>query len=502
MPVNQRELPDEVQLVVVGAGFSGVGAAIRLKQQGIEDFCVLEKADDLGGTWRDNSYPGAACDIPSQLYSFSFALNPDWSRSFSPQEEIWQYLWRCVDRFSVGDHLYFGQEVLEASWDETAARWRIQTKKGELLAKVLVWATGLLSEPVVPDLPGLDGFSGPIFHSAAWDHGVDLTGKTVAVVGTGASAIQIVPELQKSVGRLFVFQRSAPWVVPRRDRAVPLAERRLFRFAPPLQRLARGWMYWTREMLVPAFMHPASRWRQRGMAMARQHLERQVPDPDLRAALTPTYQLGCKRVLISDEYYPALCADNVELVTEAVARLGEHSVTDAKGVERPVDAVVLATGFNASAPSFSRRIVGREGRRLSEVWADNGMEAYLGCTVAGFPNMFFVVGPNTGLGHNSMIFIIESQLNYLLDFLRYADSHGIETAEVRRKVESRYNREIQSRLAGSVWNTGGCASWYLDRRGHNTTLWPGSSYTFRRRTRRFRPADYVLQTTRKAPVAV
>ncbi|HMD47055.1 MAG TPA: NAD(P)/FAD-dependent oxidoreductase [Acidimicrobiales bacterium] len=486
-----RALPARVDVAVVGTGFAGIGMAIRLRRAGREDFVVLERADDLGGTWRDNSYPGAACDIPSHLYSFSFALNPNWSRAYSPQPEIQRYLRTCVDRFGLGRHLYFGHEVLEATWDEVSSRWTVRTPGGELTCRVLVWASGPLSQPVLPDVEGLDRFAGRWFHTAAWDHDYDLTDKSVAVVGTGASAIQVVPAIQPLVRRLTVYQRNAPWVVPRRDHPIPPARQRLLGRLPVVQRLGRAWMYWTRELVVPVLMNTSPARRARAEALARAHLDRQVPDPALLAALTPTYQMGCKRILISDDYYPALARPGVELVSAPVTGLGPHSVRDADGGEREVDAVIFATGFAAAEPAFATRLRGRGGRCLADAWAQ-GMEAYLGTTVSGFPNLFVLVGPNTVLGHNSMVFIIESQLNYVMDFLAYAARHGEPTAEVRAKVETRYNRQLQARLATSVWNTGGCASWYLDHRGHNTTLWPGYTVTFRRRTRRFRPGDYVL----------
>ncbi|HEX8802698.1 MAG TPA: NAD(P)/FAD-dependent oxidoreductase [Acidimicrobiales bacterium] len=494
MPETDRpaDLPAHVRVAIVGTGFAGLGMAIRLLQAGIRDIVVLDKAGDVGGTWRDNTYPGAACDVPSHLYSFSFAPNPGWSRSFSPQPEILAYLRGCADRFGVGPHLRLGHEVLEARWDVPARRWRITTSRGALTADVLVGGMGPLSEPRVPEVPGLDRFEGTVFHSARWRHDHDLAGERVAVVGTGASAIQFVPEIQPAVRSLHVFQRTPPWVIPRRERAYSDRERWVFRHAPPVQRAVRAGIYWSRELFVLAFTgrRPLSPGAAR---LAAEHLRRQVPDPELRARLTPDYTIGCKRILISNDWYPALTRPNVEVLTQALAEVRARSVVAADGTERPVDTIVFGTGFHVTDFPAGGRVVGAEGRTLSDVWRDQGgMTAYLGATVAGFPNLFLLIGPNTGLGHNSMVFMIESQLAYVLDCLRYMDRTGTATVDVRPDVQAAYNDELQRSLAGTVWNTGGCRSWYLDASGRNTTLWPDYTWRFRQRTRTFDPQSYVL----------
>ncbi|HVX20511.1 MAG TPA: NAD(P)/FAD-dependent oxidoreductase [Acidimicrobiales bacterium] len=487
--------PEEpVDVVVVGAGFSGVGMAVRLRQIGVVDFVVLDRGPDAGGTWRDNTYPGAACDVPSHLYSFSFAPNPGWSRAYSPQAEIHRYLQGCVDRFGVGGHFRFGQDVVEAAYDEAAQRWWVRTATGTVLsARVLVWATGPLSEPLVPDLPGLDGFTGRLFHTAAWDHDYDLAGKRVAVVGTGASAVQLVPEIQPEVAELVVYQRSAPWVVPRNDRPIGRRRRRLYRAFPPARLAARAWAYLRLELLMGPIVRGRNDGRQALVErMAAGYRRRQVPDPVLRAKLEPDYRLGCKRVLISDDYYPALTRPNVDVVPAAVREVRGDTVVDEAGGRRQVDAVVLATGFRAAEPTFATRIRGAGGRRLSEAWA-GGMAAYLGCTVAGFPNLFMLIGPNTTLGHNSMVYMIESHLNYVAGAVAFLGRPGVGTVDVRPDVMDRFSDRVQRDMAGTAWVTGGCTSWYLDRRGRNTTLWPGTTYRFRRQTRRFHPADYVVR---------
>jgi cation diffusion facilitator CzcD-associated flavoprotein CzcO len=480
----------EVRTVIVGAGFSGLGMAIRLKQAGDEDFVVLERADDVGGTWLYNTYPGCQCDVPSHLYSFSFALNPDWSRTYSTQPEIWEYLRRCADEHGVRPHIRFGHELHSAAWDEGQRRWQLETSHGELRARFLVMAPGGLSEPSAPSIPGLEDFKGAAFHSAEWDHEHDLSGERVAVIGTGASAIQIVPAIQPEVERLHVFQRTPPWVMPHTDRPVTRLERRLFRALPVTQRMIRGTIYWLREALVLGMtrdlrlLRPLQR-------IARAHLRRQVPDRELRRKLRPSYTVGCKRILLSSDYYPALTRPNVELVTDGIREVRESSIVTADGVEREVDTIVFGTGFHVTDVPFANRVRGRDGRGLGDVW-DGSPQAYLGTTVAGFPNMFLMIGPNTGLGHNSIVFMAESQIAYVMDALRVMEERGVETVEVREEVQASYNEGLQADLEETVWTAGGCASWYIDAKGRCTTIWPDFTWRFRRRTRRFDPASYEL----------
>ncbi|MHB8594325.1 MAG: flavin-containing monooxygenase [Acidimicrobiales bacterium] len=485
------------RVVVVGSGFSGLGTAIRLKKSGMEDFIVLERAGDLGGTWRDNSYPGCACDVPSRLYSFSFAQNPEWSESFSPQAEIWAYLRRCAEDFGVLAHLRFGHEVTAMRWDDDEMRWHIETTAGQITAEVVVAGVGALSEPSIPSLPGLEGFEGTVFHSARWDHDHDLTGERVAVLGTGASAIQFVPQIQPQVAALTLFQRTPPWVMPRRNRVFGRVERWAYRRLPFTRLVARAAIYWGHECFVLGFTRNR-RLMRLGRRAAIAQLRRQVPDPGLRSTLTADYTLGCKRVLLSDDYYPSLCQPNVAVVTEAISEVRPHGVVTADGVEHEVDTIIFGTGFKVTDFPAASHIWGRQGVLLEDAWS-TGMEAYLGTTVAGFPNLFFMTGPNTGLGHSSMVFMIESQIAYVLDALRRMADGGIGTLEVRPEAQARFNAELVERLQGTVWNGGGCRSWYLDSRGRNTTLWPGFTFEFRRRTRRFDEAQYVA---RRAPAAV
>jgi cation diffusion facilitator CzcD-associated flavoprotein CzcO len=477
----------DVSVAVVGSGFSGLGMAIRLKQEGIEDFVVLERAADVGGTWYANTYPGCACDVPSHLYSYSFAPNPDWSRTYSGQPEIEAYLKRCCERFGIEPHLRLGHEVTSASWSEDEGRWHVETPRGTFRARVLVAGPGPLTEPRIPDLPGLETFEGASFHSARWDHGHDLTGERVVSVGTGASAIQIVPAIQPRVERLHVIQRTPPWVMPHTNRGVTRLERRLYRALPALQRLVRGGVYAGRETFVlgfvkdPRLMRVAER-------IARAHMRKHIDDPELLEKVTPDYTIGCKRILPSNRWYRALAQPNVELVTEGIAEVRPRSVVTGDGVERAADTIVFSTGFHVADVPVGERIRGADGRTLAETWGGSP-RAYLGTAVAGFPNLFMLLGPNTGLGHSSMVYMIESQIAYVMGALRAMADHGAERLEVRAEAQAAYNERIDRQMRGTVWSSG-CASWYLDESGRNATLWPDWTWRFRRRTARFDPAAY------------
>jgi cation diffusion facilitator CzcD-associated flavoprotein CzcO len=467
--------------------------AIQLKRYGYDDFVILEKAAEGGGTWRDNTYPGCACDIPSHLYSFSFALNPQWTHMFSPQGEIQQYLRSCTERFGILPYIQWNTELQDASWNEDEQHWDITTTQGRFLAEILVLGNGPLSEPSLPSIPGIKDFEGTLFHSAQWRHDYDLTGKRVAVIGTGASTIQFVPRIQPQVDHLTLFQRTPPWIVPRLDHPIPSWQRLLFRVLPITQRAIRSKMYWERELTALGFIYRRDL-LETGMKIAREHLTAQVADPVLRAKLTPHYTMGCKRVLISDDFYPALTQPNVEVVTDRIREIRAHGILTEDGKEHKVDTIICGTGFHVTDTQFAQRIHGREHQSLADIW-HNGPHAYYGTTVAGFPNLFLLIGPNTGLGHNSMIFMIESQLNYILDCLHMMDRRNIQTIEVQPDVEEKYSAEMQRRMQGTVW-TSGCASWYLDARGHNTTLWPGFTFEFRYRTLRFDPKSYILAPQR------
>ncbi|MUL42218.1 NAD(P)/FAD-dependent oxidoreductase [Streptomonospora sp. PA3] len=468
--------------------------AVRLKQAGLDDIVLLERAEDVGGTWRDNTYPGAACDVPSHLYSFSFAPNPDWSRSFSPQPEIWDYLRRVAKDYDVVRHVRFGHEVTEARWEPEGNRWRVRTTGGTVTAQFLVSACGPLADPSYPDIPGLDSFEGAVFHSADWDHGHDLAGRRVGVVGTGASAIQFIPEIQPAVSELRVFQRTPPWVIPRHDRDITALERRLFNAVPAAQRLARTCIYWGRENYVIGFAkNPRLLKLVEKLALA--NLRHGVKDPELRRKLVPDYTIGCKRILLSNDYYPALDAPNTDVVTDPIAEIRADAVITRDGTRHEVDTLIFGTGFHVTDSPIAQRIRNAEGVLLADRW-DRGrrMQALRGTTVAGYPNLFVLAGPNTGLGHTSQLFMLEAQIAYTMAALRYAHDHGADRLEPRAEAEEAYTRWVQDKMLGTVWVSGGCDSWYLNDQGRNTTLWPGFTWDYKLRTSRFDARNYRLRT--------
>ena len=483
-------------IAIVGTGFGGIGAAVRLMEAGLaggglEDggLVLFERADRVGGVWRDNVYPGAACDVHSHLYEFSFAPNPDWSRRFSRQPEIQDYLEDVADRFGVTDRVRFGHDVLEAAWSDDDQRWHVETSRGPYTADVLVAAPGGLADPRLPDVPGLEGFTGTAMHTSRWEHAVDLEGARVAVVGTGASAIQVVPEIQPIAGHLTLFQRTPPWVMPRRDRPVSETARRHLRERPLVQRAVRQGIFRYREIFGLAFRHPAV--GRAPEAVARAHLRRAVSDPGLRRVLTPDYRFGCKRVLLSDDYYPALVQPNVTVVDGPLVRVDGADLFGPNGVARPADVVILATGFYVAEPPFAGRVVAR-GRRLSDVWSGEPA-AHLGTTVAGVPNFFLLSGPNTGLGHSSVVLMVEAQIEHVVGALEYARQTGTAVLEPTADAQAAFVAEVDRRAEGTVWTSGGCESWYLDAAGRNTAIWPGSAPSFRRRVAPFDPAEYGLE---------
>ena len=491
-------LPEHVRVAVVGSGFAGIGTAVALKREGIDDFVLLERAETVGGTWRDNTYPGCACDVPSHLYSFSFAPNPDWSHVFSRQPEIRAYLEKVTDDFGVRAHLHVSTDLVSGVWDDTALLWRLETSRGPLTADVVVSGCGGLVEPHLPEVPGVELFTGPAFHSARWNHDVDLAGKRIAVIGTGASAIQFVPEIQKTAGSVVVFQRTPPWIVPRHDRVISDKERALFRRVPAAQAAARNGIYWLRELNLLSFTRGGPL-RAAATKEATKNLEGAISDPDLRAKLTPDYEIGCKRVLLSNDYDPALAQPNVEVVTTGVTEVRAHSVVDGDGVEHDVDVIVYGTGFRVMDIPVAHRLTGREGRTLSEEWAGSGAEAHRGTTVAGFPNLYLLLGPNTALGHSSVVFMIEAQIAYVMAALLSAGTLGARAVEVRRGAQDTYNRALQEQLDTTVWNQGGCRAWYRDANGKNFTLWPTHTFTFRKQTSRFDAESYELRVPAGPP---
>ncbi|WP_216215952.1 flavin-containing monooxygenase [Amycolatopsis aidingensis] len=490
--VEQRHF----DVIVIGAGASGIGAAIRLRQEGITDFVVLEKADDLGGTWRDNTYPGCACDVPSALYSYSFAPNPEWTRAFAKQPEIRAYLADTARRYGVTGHLRLGTEVRRAQWNGGHKRWELSTSAGELTARVVLAGAGPWHEPRVPDLPGLAEFPGEVFHSSRWNHDYDLRGKRVAVVGTGASAVQFVPEIQPLVSRLHLFQRTAQWVLPKPDHYVPKLERWLLRRFPATQRALRAAEYAGMEALGLGFRNPWILRRLQHVGLL--HLRRAIRDPWLRTALTPDYTLGCKRLLLSNDYYPALAKSNVDVHPTAVRSIEGNRVLGADGSACEVDAIILGTGFRILDMPVAGKVFDAAGRSLDDHW-QGSPQAYLGTTVSGFPNAFLLLGPGLGTGHSSAFMIMEAQLSYAVSGVRRILHEGWSEVDVRPEVQRGYNEELQRALAGTVYNAGGCSSYYLDANGRNSFSWPWSTGRMRRRLREFDPTAYTIGTAPAAP---
>jgi cation diffusion facilitator CzcD-associated flavoprotein CzcO len=476
------------KVVIIGAGFGGIGASIKLAEQGIEHV-ILEKLDDVGGTWLSNQYPGCRCDVPSHLYSFSFALNPEWSDSYSLQPEIWRYLKKvAVDR-GVMQRVRFGCKVEVARWDDEAKHWQLETSDGPLTTDVLVAAHGFLSEPSIPHFEGIETFAGQVMHSAEWDPSYDVTGKRVAVIGTGASAVQIVPEVHRQAAHLSVFQRTAAWILPHRGRTIRPWEHALYRRVPAAQRAVRGFHYWSSEFVaVPALMKPAGGKLLKKLAL--EHLETHVPDPELRAKLTPSFKPGCKRLTPSNDYLPAIASPTTTLVTSGIERMVPAGIVTKDGVTHELDVIILATGFRVTDNTFPELVVGRDGRTLRQTWDDGGMGAYNGTTFAGFPNFFMLAGPNTGIGHTSLVYMIEAQFPYVLEALRLMKERGIASVDVRPDVQTAYNEMLQRKLSPTVWNTGGCKSWYLDKNGRNSMIWPDYTFKFAKRLERFDLESY------------
>jgi cation diffusion facilitator CzcD-associated flavoprotein CzcO len=485
-------MTDTYDVAIIGAGFAGLTAAIRLQQRGNTSFVVFERAATVGGTWRDNIYPGCAVDIPAPLYSMSFAPNPNWSRLYSGQPEILAYLHDTVRRFELEAHIRFNTEIVSTKFQAAQGRWLLTDRAGTVTtARVVLLAIGPLNRPAVPQLKGLEKFQGKTFHSSQWDAAYDLTGQRVAVVGTGASAIQFIPEIAPQVSQLYVFQRSAPWVLPRPDRPFSEQEQTWFRRVPLWQKLKRTFIYWRLELNGLMFLGN-ERISKLAAGVATYNLRKGLKDPELRRKATPNYKIGCKRVLLSNDYYPALARPNVGLITEGIRKLTAHGIISEDGREREIDTLIFGTGFVASSFLVELNITGLHGRNLFQEWQAATPEAYQGTTVAGFPNLLFIVGPNTGLAHNSLVHIMESQVNYVLDYLRLLDKAG-PTAyfDVKPAAQRAYNDRLQQKLGTTVWASG-CQSWYLNAQGKNTTLLPALTATFRRDTKRVKQADYTL----------
>jgi cation diffusion facilitator CzcD-associated flavoprotein CzcO len=476
-------------IAIVGAGFGGVGAVVMLRRAGYDDVTVFERGERVGGVWHHNTYPGAACDIPSHLYEFSFAPNPRWSRRYAPQEEIQAYLEDVARRHGVLERIRTGTEVEQARWDSERGKWLLQTSAGPHEADVLLTACGQLSVPSVPPLPGLDDFEGPAFHTARWRHDVDLTGKRVAVIGTGCSAIQVVPAIQPFVARLDVYQRSPGWTIPKMDGPFSERAKRLFQRFPVLQRLDRKAIFAFNELGAVGMT------RHRSLlaplrALGRRQINKAISDPELRRKVTPSDELGCKRVMLTDEWYPTLCKPNVELITDRIAGVTPSAVRTQDGSERAVDVLVLATGFKTHGFVAPMEIVGEGERTLAEEWAEVA-RAYLGLSVPGFPNMFLLYGPNTNGGTGSVIFTLEAGIGHVIAALRELERAGASRIELTRSSAEAFDRELRAALRETVWHTG-CTNWYVDERGNDPNQWPWTWSAYRRRTARLEPSVYRL----------
>jgi cation diffusion facilitator CzcD-associated flavoprotein CzcO len=482
------------RVLCIGAGFSGLSVGIGLLQKGVTDFILLEKASQLGGTWRENTYPGCACDVPSHLYSLSFARKPDWTRMFAEQPEIQAYLVEVAERFSMIPHIHFDTEALKSTWDDDLKRWVIETNRRRYVAQFLVLGQGPLHDVQIPKLPGLDTFTGTTFHSARWRHDYDLRGKRVAVIGTGSSAIQFVPKIQPLVDKVVVFQRSAPWVMPKLDRVISPREKWAMRHVPGLQRAVRTAIYGITETLQLAQRRPAA--MQRVQQIGMWHLKRQVADEALRSKLTPKFTLGCKRILLSNTWFPAIQAPNAELVAHAVTKVTPDGIVAADGIERKVDTIIFGTGFFVTNALMFKKVFGKKGESLDEAWKGSP-QAYLGTTCRDFPNAFFMIGPNTGNGHGSALVVIEAQARYVVDAVVTAKREGVDAFDVRADAQRAWNEQVQAALSTTVWSSG-CASYYLDANGRNSSIYPWTTIDLRRRLRRFDRDAYEAANARQA----
>jgi cation diffusion facilitator CzcD-associated flavoprotein CzcO len=480
-------------VLIIGTGFAGMAMAIKLQQAGFNDLLMLEKGNDVGGTWRDNTYPGCACDIPSHLYSLSFEPKTDWSRMYPQQPEIYAYLQAVADKHKLRAKIKFNTAMQAAAWDEARAVWHVQTSAGPMEARVLISGMGGLHIPSLPNLNGLERFEGKMFHSAQWDHSYDLTGKQIAVIGTGASAIQFVPQIAPKVAHLDLYQRTPPWIVPKPDK--PFSEAAKNRFKIGIYRKAfRKFLFYVHELRVMAFLGN-KRALKLASHMALSHINRKVADPVLRSKITPNYKVGCKRVMISNDYYPALTRPNVDVITDGVAEIKAHSIVDTKGVERPVDTIIFGTGFEVTTAYKHWKLTGIGGQSLGALWDKTGMRAFKGVTIAGFPNFFLLLGPHTALGHNSVVIMIEAQVNYIVDALKKLRAKGKPAINVAAPVQDKFIAGLKVKLQGTVWQDGGCNSWYQDEHGFVSTIWPGSAASYQKTMKSADLRDYEVLAT-------
>lgn len=485
----------DFQVGIVGAGFGGLIAALRLKNSGRRSFVIFERANSVGGTWRDNIYPGCACDVHSHLYCIASEPNPNWSEAFSSQPEIWAYMKDVVRKNELETHIRYNTEIVAMQFLEEQGFWKVSDQNGNsVTVKMLILATGPLNRPHLPAFGGLETFKGKYFHSSAWDYNYNLKGKKVAVVGTGASAIQIIPNIADQVAQLYVFQRTPAWVMPRRNRPISRIEKQLLGRVPFAQKLYRELIYWVRELFGLGFVgnNTLNKFMERTVLKT---IKKQVNDPELRQKLTPTYQIGCKRVLIADDFYPTFNRANVHLITDTIDRITPNGILAQNGTDYPADLIVFATGFVAADIELESQIIGLNNRSLIDEWRKTGAEAYHGITVSGYPNLAFILGPNTGLGHSSVLHMMESQMNYIMQYIEQLEKNAPKTTalDLKQDAQTGYNRQLQTDFEGTVWASG-CKSWYMNRNGKNTTLYPHLTAAFRKETQRFDVENYTLLT--------
>ncbi len=489
MPAPQ--LSSSRRIGIIGTGFSGLCLGIQLKQHGHDNFTIYEKANGIGGTWRENTYPGAECDIPSALYSYSFERNPNWTHKWSEQDEILRYLDHCARKHDLYRHFRFNLEVRDLQFDEATGKWRLSTSDGKTEEfDAVVSAVGQLHKPRMPKISGVESFRGPSFHSARWDHGVSLDGKNVCCIGNAASALQFIPQIAPKTKHLTVFQRTANWVVQKNDREYSQFEKKLVTLIPPLLLMYRFYIFFRGDGMLYPLMYNKGGWlRAQSEKKAREYIEEKIRDPELRKKLVPDYPMGAKRILFSDDYYDALDRDNVSVVTEPIDRIDAGGVVTKDGALHPADVLIYATGFETTTFLTPMQVRGVGGQVLNDLWARDGAEAYLGITHTGFPNFFMMYGPNTNLGHNSIVIMIEAQTRYILSCLQALDSRNARWLNVKAGVQKAYNEWVQRRLQNSVWAAVD-RSWYKDEKGKITNNWVGRTTEYRRKTREMNPDDY------------
>lgn len=482
------------QLLIVGTGFGGLGTAIQAKIKGFEDLVIIERADEVGGVWRDNHYPGCACDVQSHLYSFSFAPNPNWSKDFAPQGEIYDYLKKCAQSFKLYPHIHFNTEMLSAKWVEEIGKWIVETSNGVYEARYLVLGCGSLSDPLIPEIVGQDKFSGDAFHSANWPTDLDLNGKRVAVIGTGASAIQFIPAIQPIVSQLTLFQRTPAWVLPRHDELIPAYKKSLFKNIKLTQKINRQMIYWKREYMALGFKFPIL--MKQAQHHALQNIKKSIFDPVLIKKVTPSYTLGCKRVLISNIYYPSLAQPNVHVVDSGIKQIRKNDIVDQDGIIRKFDVIIYGTGFKVKELPYANDVFGCSGLSLNEYWMGSP-KGFAGTTVNDFPNLFILHGPNVGLGHSSVIYMFEAQIEHIFNVIKIAQNKKMPILEPTAIAQSQYTHWIDQTMNGSVWTAGGCESWYLDETGRNSSLWPSFTFHFKQKISKVDEKDYQFRQINK-----